>query len=43
MEWREATSEWSGYSERGHYTHGDLAAKADFVTAVVSDTPPGTV
>jgi len=35
LSWDKDHSEWSGYSNRSHYTDLDLRAKADFVTAVV--------
>ena len=37
MRWKQSDSEWSGYSERGHYTDADLEAKSDFVTAVTGE------
>lgn len=43
LQWHDASSEWSDYSDRGHYTGSDLSLKADFVTTTVSELPPGTV
>jgi hypothetical protein len=43
MHWKQSDSEWSGYSERGHYTDADLAGKSDFVTAVTGDRRPDLV
>jgi SAM-dependent methyltransferase len=39
LRWKASDSEWSGYSERGHYTDADLAAKSDFVTDVTGEKP----
>ena len=36
LTWEASESEWSGYSEREHYTDADLAAKERFVTDVAS-------
>ena len=43
LRWKQADSEWSGYSERGHYTDADLTAKSEFVTAVTGERPRGLV
>ncbi len=37
--WKRSESEWSGYSERGHYTDDDLARKSEFVSAVTAARP----
>jgi hypothetical protein len=37
LRWKAASSEWSGYSERGHYADDDLDAKTDFVRTAVGD------
>jgi len=34
LRWKQSESEWSGYSERGHYSDDDLARKSEFVAAV---------
>lgn len=36
LKWRQSNSEWSGYSERGHYTDGDLETKRKFVVDVAA-------
>ncbi|MEE9416744.1 MAG: hypothetical protein V3V01_15775 [Acidimicrobiales bacterium] len=36
LKWRQANSEWSNYSERGHYTDNDLEMKRKFVVDVAS-------
>ncbi len=36
LRWKQANSEWSNYSERGHYTHDDLAQKRAFVVDAAS-------
>lgn len=33
LRWKQANSEWSGYSDRQHYTSDDLNQKRDFVVA----------
>ena len=43
MRWKQSDSEWSGYSERGHYTDADLSAKSEFVTAVTGEQARGLV
>lgn len=44
MDWRQADSEWSSYSDRSHYGGADLDAKAAFVAAASSRVSgPATV
>jgi hypothetical protein len=40
LEWKQAESEWSSYSERAHYTDRDLGVKESFVRRVAEDTAP---
>ncbi len=37
---RKAETEWSGYSDRAHYTDADLPAKEQFVSAVAAAVQP---
>lgn len=37
---RKADTEWSSYSERGHYTEADLQAKEAFVSSVAATVAP---
>jgi hypothetical protein len=37
---RKAETEWSGYSDRAHYTDADLRAKEQFVSAVAAAVQP---
>lgn len=37
---RSDDTEWAGYSDRGHYTDADLAAKEAFVSSVAAATAP---
>jgi hypothetical protein len=43
LKWKRSESEWSGYSERGHYTDEDLEAKTDFVADVAGQRHRGLV
>lgn len=40
LEWKQAESEWSSYSERAHYTDSDLGLKESFVRRVAEETKP---
>jgi hypothetical protein len=40
LEWERSSSEWSTYTERGHYTDRDLALKEDFVRRVAAEVRP---
>jgi SAM-dependent methyltransferase len=39
LRWKRSESEWSGYSERSHYTDADLTAKSEFVADVTAAQP----
>lgn len=40
LQWQQAESEWSSYSERGHYTDRDLGLKEAFVRRVAQESSP---
>jgi hypothetical protein len=40
LEWKQAESEWSSYSERAHYSDRDLGLKETFVRRVAADAQP---
>ncbi len=43
LRWRRSDSEWSDYSERGHYSDADLTQKSGFVKSVTAERSRGLV
>jgi len=43
LRWKQSESEWSSYSERGHYTDDDLRAKEAFVAEVAGQRHRGII